>query len=93
MTAVTLPPPGASLLTDTDRELIRMLADGMSLQQIGRRLGIRAMAVGNRLHRLYARTGTNNSTHLVATALRSSWLDADAQLTAAVRTLAEGDQR
>ncbi len=72
---IALPRPGASLLTDADRDLIRMLADGWSLKRIGRHYGLSAVAIGNRLSRLYARTGTNNSAHLVATALRCGWLD------------------
>lgn len=88
--ALTLPRPGSTLLTDTDRDLIRMLADGLSLRQIAARLGVSFSVVGNRLSRLYARTGTSNSTHLVATALRSGWLDTPAEPTpAALRMLAE----
>lgn len=83
MTVVTLPRPGASLLTNADRHLIAMLADGYPYKRIGPLIGIHPASVGNRVMSLVRRTGTENPRHLVATALRCGWLDDDAASRAA----------
>lgn len=54
-----------------------MLADGEPCKRIARHLGICTGAVKKRMSRLYVKTGTENSAHLVATALRCGWLGAD----------------
>ena len=72
---ISLPRPGSTLLTADDRALIQMLSEGLACKQIGRRLGISALAVEKRMSRLHAKTGTENTAHLVATALRCGWLD------------------
>ncbi|HEY8977862.1 MAG TPA: helix-turn-helix domain-containing protein [Burkholderiaceae bacterium] len=95
MTALTLPRPGSTLLTDADRDLIRMLADGMTGKQIGRRLGVAPTVVSTRTARLRAKTGTDNTAHLVATATRCGWIGAwelhriAAQHNAALRAIAQ----
>lgn len=73
---ITLPRPGASLLSVRDRELLAMLADGVGSKQAGRALGVSAAAVDLWVRRLMSATGTANRTHLVATALRCGWLAA-----------------
>lgn len=93
--APLLPRPGHALLTDADRAMLLMLADGLTLKQAAARLGTSPSAVGTRLSRLYAETGTSNGTHLVATALRHGWLDGDTPQATATRRqalLADLDQ-
>jgi DNA-binding CsgD family transcriptional regulator len=80
---ITLPRPGSSLLADADRELIALLADGMSAAEIGRRLFISERVAQRRVQAILDKTGTRNATHLVATALRCGWLDRDAHEVAA----------
>lgn len=77
MTAVTLPRPGASLLTDADRQLIAMVAGGLTVTQIGDRLGESEQAVTKRLRDLRATTCTRNNRHLVNTAKRNGWIDCE----------------
>lgn len=79
MTAPTLalPRPGSALLDHADRALIRMLSEGLGSKQIGRRLGIATLAVEKRMSRLHAKTGTENTAHMVATALRCGWIGAE----------------
>jgi len=80
---IALPRPGSTLLTDADRGLIRMLADGMSAAEIGRRLYISERVAQRRVQAILDKTGTRNATHLVATALRCGWLDGSAYEVAA----------
>ncbi len=75
MTAVTLPRPGTGLLSDADRALIGMLADGMSAAEIGRRTYVAERMAQKRVHAVLTKTGTRNAAHLVAVALRCGWLD------------------
>lgn len=84
MTAPTLPRPGSTLLTDADRDLIRMLADGMSAAEIGRRAYISERVAQRQVQAIMDKTGTRNATHLVAVALRCGWLRP-------VRVLAESE--
>lgn len=71
MTATTYTPP---LLTDRQIELLRMVADGLGHDQIGRRLGCSRGAVSTRLDRIYSRIGAINAPNAVAIAIRSGLL-------------------
>lgn len=55
-------PPG---LTPAEREVARVLAEGLSNQEIADRLGKSVHAVKFLLHSIYARTGISNRTQLV----------------------------
>lgn len=70
-----LPRPGSALLSDADRELIAMLADGMSAAEIGRRTFVSERVAQRRVQAVTAKTGTRNAAHLVAAALRCGWLN------------------
>lgn len=71
---ISLPRPGSTLLDVADRDLIAMLADGMSAAEIGRRVYISERVAQRRVQAILDKTGTRNATHLVATALRCGWL-------------------
>lgn len=75
MTATTLPRPGATLLTDADRALLAALADGKTLKRIAADYATNIPAVQRWIGHLLRRTGTENRTHLVATAVRCGWLN------------------
>ncbi|HEX7085760.1 MAG TPA: helix-turn-helix transcriptional regulator [Vicinamibacterales bacterium] len=63
VTARTLSlPPG---LTPAEREVARVLAEGLSNQEIADRLGKSVHAVKFLLHSIYARTGLGNRTQLI----------------------------
>lgn len=54
-----------SELTPAEREVARVLAEGLSNQEIADRLGKSVHAVKFLLHSIYARTGISNRTQLV----------------------------
>lgn len=58
----TSPAPG---LTPRQREVLRLVADGLTDAQIARRTGVAEATVGKHLEHVYARTGARNRTHAV----------------------------
>lgn len=70
MTAPTRP-----VLTAGQLAALELVAQGLTLDQTGARLGITHYAVKLRLHRAMARLGARNSTHAVFLACRAGILD------------------
>jgi DNA-binding NarL/FixJ family response regulator len=65
-------------LTDRERELVRLLADGLSNDEIGLGLGISTKTVESALGRIFLRTSTRSRTELAVRAVREGWLDVPA---------------
>ena len=62
-------------LTARDVELIGLVADGLSDDEIGRTLGITSKSVEAHISRIFTRTGIRSRTELATTAIRNGWLD------------------
>lgn len=69
--------PGARALrlTPREHEVVRLVADGRSNDEIGAALGIGAKTVETHLARLFERVGVASRTELATRALREGWLD------------------
>lgn len=68
--------PGAGvLLTAREREVVRLVVDGASNDEIGGRLGISSRTVESHLRRLFERLDVASRTELAARALREGWLE------------------
>lgn len=63
-------------LTAREVEIVRLLADGSSNDEIGLALGITTKGVESALGRVFARTSTRSRTELAVRAVREAWLDA-----------------
>jgi DNA-binding NarL/FixJ family response regulator len=63
------------LLTDRERELVRLVADGLSNDEVGLVLGITTKTVESALGRVFLRTSTRSRTELAVRAVREGWLD------------------
>ena len=69
---------GASVeaaLTEREREVLRHLADGATIQQIGRRLGISARTVETHVAKLYRKLGVDTRVRAVARAAALGLID------------------
>ena len=62
---------GSAGLTQREREVLRLLADGHSNDEIGRRLFISAETVRTHVRKAMGKLGADNRTEAVATALRA----------------------
>ncbi len=68
--------PGRGVsLTAREREVMGLVVDGASNDEIGARLGISTRTVESHLHRLFERLGVSSRTELAARALREGWLE------------------
>jgi DNA-binding NarL/FixJ family response regulator len=68
--------PGAGvLLTAREREVVRLVVDGASNDEIGGRLDISSRTVESHLRRLFERLDVASRTELAARALREGWLE------------------
>jgi DNA-binding NarL/FixJ family response regulator len=67
--------PSATPVTSRELEVLRLVVEGMSNDQVGMTLGITTRTVEAHLTRLYERSGTRSRTQLAARALREGWLD------------------
>lgn len=67
--------PARPQLTPGQLAALKLVAEGLTLDQTGARLGITHYAVKLRLHRAMARLGARNSTHAVFLACRAGILD------------------
>ena len=68
--------PGKGVtLTGREREVVRLVVDGASNDEIGGRLGISSRTVESHLRRLFERVGVASRTELAARALREGWLE------------------
>ncbi len=71
----TRPGPVAMRLTPREYDVVRLVADGRSNDEIGAELGIGAKTVETHLARLFERGGIASRTELATRALREGWLD------------------
>jgi DNA-binding NarL/FixJ family response regulator len=62
-------------LTSREVQIVRLLADGSSNDEIGLALGITTKSVESALGRIFARTSTRSRTELAVRAVREGWLD------------------
>jgi DNA-binding NarL/FixJ family response regulator len=68
--------PGNGItLSDREREVLRLVVDGASNDEIGARLGISSRTVESHLRRLFERLAVASRTELAARALREGWLE------------------
>jgi DNA-binding NarL/FixJ family response regulator len=68
-------PDGAVRLSERELDVIRLVVDGRSNDEIGARLGIGAKTVESHLRRLFERLDVASRTELATRALREGWLD------------------
>lgn len=62
-------------LTPREHDVVRLVADGRSNDEIGVALGIGAKTVETHLARVFERVGVTSRTELATRALREGWLD------------------
>jgi DNA-binding NarL/FixJ family response regulator len=68
--------PGSGvMLTAREREVVRLVVDGASNDEIGGRMGISSRTVESHLRRLFERLDVASRTELAARALREGWLE------------------
>jgi DNA-binding NarL/FixJ family response regulator len=68
-------PGGGAVLSAREREVLQLVVDGASNDEIGSRLGISSRTVESHLRRLFERFGVASRTELAARALREGWLE------------------
>lgn len=67
---------GSPLLGDREREILRLLADGLTTAEIGQQIHLAEKTVKSVLTRtIYRKLGVRGATAAVAEALRHSWID------------------
>lgn len=66
-------------LTAREIQIVRLLAEGASNDEIGLALGITTKSVESALGRIFTRTSTRSRTELAVRAVREGWLDAPAR--------------
>ena len=69
------PGAGAVHLTERELDVVRLLVEGRSNDEIGAALGIGAKTVETHLGRLFERLGVASRTELATRAVREGWLD------------------
>jgi DNA-binding NarL/FixJ family response regulator len=69
------PDPSAVALTRRERDVVRLVADGRSNDEIGVSLGISTKTVEGHLRRLFERLGVQSRTELATRAVREGWLE------------------
>jgi DNA-binding NarL/FixJ family response regulator len=67
-------------LTPREHEVVRLVAEGQSNDEIGLTLGIGARTVETHLARLFERVSVGSRTELATRALREGWLDVPARV-------------
>lgn len=68
--------PGRGVsLSDREREVVRLVVDGSSNDEIGARLGISSRTVESHLRRLFERHAVASRTELASRAIREGWLE------------------
>jgi DNA-binding NarL/FixJ family response regulator len=65
----------AAALSRREREVVRLVADGRSNDEIGAALGITTKTVEGHLRRLFGRLGVQSRTELATRAVREGWLE------------------
>lgn len=66
---------GRARLTAREHDVVRLVADGRSNDEIGVALGIGSKTVETHLSRIFERFGVSSRTELAARAVREGWLD------------------
>jgi DNA-binding NarL/FixJ family response regulator len=66
---------GRERLTAREYDVVRLVADGRSNDEIGATLGIGSKTVETHLSRIFERFGVSSRTELAARAVREGWLD------------------
>jgi DNA-binding NarL/FixJ family response regulator len=69
------PGAGAIRLTPREHDVVRLVAEGRSNDEIGVALGIGAKTVETHLARVFERAGVTSRTELAIRAMREGWLD------------------
>lgn len=75
--AFAVRPTGSAVvrLTSRERDVVRLVIDGRSNDEIGTALGIGSKTVETHLARIFERTGVTSRTELTSRSLREGWLD------------------
>ncbi len=68
-------PGNGVTLSDRERDVLRLVVEGASNDEIGARLGISSRTVESHLRRLFERLAVASRTELAARALREGWLE------------------
>jgi DNA-binding NarL/FixJ family response regulator len=68
-------PGGGVALTPRERDVLHLVVEGASNDEIGARLGISSRTVESHLRRLFERVDVASRTELAARALREGWLE------------------
>jgi DNA-binding NarL/FixJ family response regulator len=68
-------PGGGVALSDREREVVALVVEGASNDEIGARLGISSRTVESHLRRLFERCGVVSRTELAGRAIREGWLE------------------
>jgi DNA-binding NarL/FixJ family response regulator len=68
-------PGGGVSLSPREQDVVWLVVDGASNDEIGARLGISSRTVESHLRRLFERVGVASRTELAARALREGWLE------------------
>ena len=68
-------PGGGVALSTRERDVVRLVVEGASNDEIGSRLGISSRTVESHLRRLFERLDVASRTELAARALREGWLE------------------
>jgi len=66
------PPP---VLTPREADVVRLVADGLTNDEVGDVLGVTSKTVEAHLGRIFERTGVQSRTELATRAIREAWLD------------------
>jgi DNA-binding NarL/FixJ family response regulator len=69
------PDEAALRLSPREVDVVRLVTDGLSNDEIGQRLGITSKAVEGHLGRIFTRTGARSRTELAVRAVREGWTD------------------
>jgi len=69
------PDAAAASLTPREREIVGLVVDGRSNDEVGAALGITTKTVEGHLRRLFDRLGVQSRTELAIRALREGWLE------------------
>ncbi len=72
------PTPTVRALSERERDVVRLVIDGRSNDEIGGQLGIGGKTVETHLRRLFERHGLASRTELATRAIREGWLDVPA---------------
>jgi DNA-binding NarL/FixJ family response regulator len=68
-------PGGGVSLSEREREVVRLVIDGASNDEIGARLGISSRTAESHLRRLFERHAVASRTELASRAIREHWLE------------------